>query len=49
MLRFESYSHNNEEVSLHWMEEPITIMGEMQMPDFDVSSARAGERFGSGM
>ncbi|KAI6239238.1 hypothetical protein M3Y99_00598300 [Aphelenchoides fujianensis] len=35
-LQFESYSHNNEEVSLHWMEEPITMMNKIQLPDFDL-------------
>ncbi|KAI6186786.1 hypothetical protein M3Y98_00170700 [Aphelenchoides besseyi] len=35
-LEFESYSHNNEEVSLHWMEEPITLMKMIQLPDFDM-------------
>ncbi|CAD5225083.1 unnamed protein product [Bursaphelenchus okinawaensis] len=35
-LLFESYSHNNEEVSLHWMDEPITLMKVIQLPDFDM-------------
>jgi len=26
VLLFESYSHNSEEVTLHWMAEPITLM-----------------------
>ncbi|KAK0411605.1 hypothetical protein QR680_005740 [Steinernema hermaphroditum] len=36
MLIFESYSHNNEEVTLHWMEEPVTLMKSIQLPDFDM-------------
>ncbi|KAH7730517.1 CBN-MOD-1 protein [Aphelenchoides avenae] len=35
-LLFESYSHNSEEVTLHWMEEPITMMKPIQLPDFDM-------------
>lgn len=35
-LLFESYSHNNEEVTLHWMDEPITLMKVIQLPDFDM-------------
>ncbi|KAI1716061.1 neurotransmitter-gated ion-channel ligand binding domain-containing protein [Ditylenchus destructor] len=36
VLFFESYSHNSEEVTLHWMTEPITMMKNIQMPDFDM-------------
>ncbi|TKR86927.1 hypothetical protein L596_011423 [Steinernema carpocapsae] len=36
MLIFESYSHNSEEVTLHWMEEPVTLMKNIQLPDFDM-------------
>ncbi|KAL3077351.1 hypothetical protein niasHS_013340 [Heterodera schachtii] len=35
-LLLESYSHNNEEVTLHWMAEPITMMKPIQLPDFDM-------------
>ncbi|CAJ0568426.1 unnamed protein product, partial [Mesorhabditis spiculigera] len=35
-LIFESYSHNSEEVELHWMEEPLTLMKEILLPDFDL-------------
>uniref|UniRef100_A0A914CN19 Uncharacterized protein n=1 Tax=Acrobeloides nanus TaxID=290746 RepID=A0A914CN19_9BILA len=35
-LVFESYSHNSEEVTLHWMDEPITLMKNIQLPDFDM-------------
>jgi cation transporter family protein len=35
-LLFESYSHNSEEVTLHWMDEPITLMKNIQLPDFDM-------------
>lgn len=36
MLLFESYSHNSEEVTLHWMVEPITLMKQITLPDFDM-------------
>jgi len=36
VLLFESYSHNSEEVTLHWMSEPITMMKNIQLPDFDM-------------
>uniref|UniRef100_A0AC35TUX5 Integrator complex subunit 11 n=1 Tax=Rhabditophanes sp. KR3021 TaxID=114890 RepID=A0AC35TUX5_9BILA len=36
VLIFESYSHNAGEVTLHWMEEAITLMKEIQLPDFDL-------------
>uniref|UniRef100_A0A1I7YRA0 Ligand-gated ion channel 50 n=1 Tax=Steinernema glaseri TaxID=37863 RepID=A0A1I7YRA0_9BILA len=36
MLIFESYSHNSEEVTLDWMEEPVTLMKNIQLPDFDM-------------
>ncbi|KAE9546466.1 hypothetical protein FO519_010322, partial [Halicephalobus sp. NKZ332] len=35
-LLIESYSHNSEEVSLHWMEEAITFVKDIQLPDFDM-------------
>ena len=35
-LLFESYSHNSEEVTLHWMHEPITLVRKIQLPDFDL-------------
>jgi hypothetical protein len=36
VLLFESYSHNSEEVTLHWMVEPITLMKQITLPDFDM-------------
>lgn len=36
VLIFESYSHNSEEVTLRWMNEPITLMKPIQLPDFDM-------------
>ncbi|CAO4380306.1 unnamed protein product [Caenorhabditis nigoni] len=36
ILIFESYSHNSEEVELHWMEEAVTLMKPIQLPDFDM-------------
>ncbi|CAI4229778.1 unnamed protein product [Auanema sp. JU1783] len=36
ILIFESYSHNSAEVELAWMEEPVTLMKEIQLPDFDM-------------
>uniref|UniRef100_A0A1I8BHE8 Neur_chan_LBD domain-containing protein n=1 Tax=Meloidogyne hapla TaxID=6305 RepID=A0A1I8BHE8_MELHA len=36
VLLFESYSHNSEEVTLHWMAEPITLMKQITLPDFDM-------------
>ncbi|CAI5452291.1 unnamed protein product [Caenorhabditis angaria] len=36
ILIFESYSHNSEEVELHWMEEAVTLMNQIQLPDFDM-------------
>uniref|UniRef100_A0A7E4VV24 Ligand-gated ion channel 50 n=1 Tax=Panagrellus redivivus TaxID=6233 RepID=A0A7E4VV24_PANRE len=35
-LNLESYSHNSEEVTLHWMHEPITLVRKIQLPDFDM-------------
>uniref|UniRef100_A0A914RDC6 Neurotransmitter-gated ion-channel ligand-binding domain-containing protein n=1 Tax=Panagrolaimus davidi TaxID=227884 RepID=A0A914RDC6_9BILA len=28
--------HNSEEVTLHWMHEPITLVRKIQLPDFDL-------------
>ncbi|EFO17222.2 hypothetical protein LOAG_11278 [Loa loa] len=39
-LRFESYSHNNDEVILRWMDNAITWMKPVQLPDFDLVSYR---------
>ncbi|PAV71716.1 hypothetical protein WR25_12021 [Diploscapter pachys] len=36
LLIFESYSHNSEEVELHWMSEPVTLMKPIELPDFDL-------------
>lgn len=36
MLIFESYSHNNDEVTLRWMDEAVTLMKPIQLPDFDL-------------
>ncbi|VDN91633.1 unnamed protein product [Brugia pahangi] len=35
-LRFESYSHNKDEVTLRWMKNAITLMKPVQLPDFDL-------------
>uniref|UniRef100_A0A0K0ET68 Ligand-gated ion channel 50 n=1 Tax=Strongyloides stercoralis TaxID=6248 RepID=A0A0K0ET68_STRER len=35
-LSFESYSHNNAEVSLNWMQDAITLLRSNQLPDFDM-------------
>uniref|UniRef100_A0A8R1XN20 Uncharacterized protein n=2 Tax=Onchocerca TaxID=6281 RepID=A0A8R1XN20_ONCVO len=37
-LRFESYSHNKDEVILRWMDNAITLMKPVQLPDFDLVS-----------
>ncbi|CAJ0960845.1 unnamed protein product, partial [Mesorhabditis belari] len=39
-LIFESYSHNSEEVELHWMKEPVTLMKQISLPDFDMVNFR---------
>ncbi|KAK6756095.1 hypothetical protein RB195_014469 [Necator americanus] len=36
ILILESYSHNAEEVQLRWMEEAVTLMKPIQLPDFDL-------------
>ncbi|KAL3986095.1 Neurotransmitter-gated ion-channel ligand binding domain family protein [Acanthocheilonema viteae] len=36
ILRFESYSHNKDEVTLRWMDHAITLMKPLQLPDFDL-------------
>lgn len=36
MLTFESYSHNSDEVTLRWMDNAITLMKPIQLPDFDL-------------
>ncbi|CAD6193919.1 unnamed protein product [Caenorhabditis auriculariae] len=36
ILVFESYSHNSEEVELQWMEDAVTLMKPIQLPDFDM-------------
>ncbi|VDO82739.1 unnamed protein product [Heligmosomoides polygyrus] len=36
ILILESYSHNAEEVQLRWMEEAVTLMKPIQLPDFDM-------------
>ncbi|VDK28358.1 unnamed protein product [Gongylonema pulchrum] len=36
MLIFESYSHNSDEVTLKWMDEAVTLMKPIQLPDFDL-------------
>ncbi|KAM3716103.1 Serotonin-gated chloride channel [Dirofilaria immitis] len=35
-LRFESYSHNKDEVMLQWMKNAITLMKPVQLPDFEL-------------
>ncbi|VDK88158.1 unnamed protein product [Litomosoides sigmodontis] len=35
-LKFESYSHNRDEVTLRWMNDAITLMKPIQLPDFDL-------------
>ncbi|KHN72498.1 Ligand-gated ion channel 50 [Toxocara canis] len=41
VLIFESYSHNSEEVTLKWMDEAVTLMKPIQLPDFDMVLFRA--------
>lgn len=41
VLIFESYSHNSEEVTLKWMDEAVTLMRPIQLPDFDLVLFRA--------
>ncbi|VDK64159.1 unnamed protein product [Anisakis simplex] len=41
ILVFESYSHNSEEVKLKWMDEAVTLMKQIQLPDFDMVFFRA--------
>ncbi|CAJ0589633.1 unnamed protein product [Cylicocyclus nassatus] len=36
ILILESYSHNAEEVQLRWMDEAVTLMKPIQLPDFDL-------------
>uniref|UniRef100_A0A915Q1Z7 Ligand-gated ion channel 50 n=1 Tax=Setaria digitata TaxID=48799 RepID=A0A915Q1Z7_9BILA len=36
-LRFESYSHNKDEVMLRWMDNAVTLMKPIQLPDFDLA------------
>ncbi|VDM58230.1 unnamed protein product [Angiostrongylus costaricensis] len=36
ILILESYSHNAEEVQLRWMEEAVTFMKPIELPDFDM-------------
>ncbi|VDM97355.1 unnamed protein product, partial [Thelazia callipaeda] len=36
ILIFESYSHNKDEVALRWMDEAVTLMKPIQLPDFDL-------------
>uniref|UniRef100_A0A0N4ZTQ9 Ligand-gated ion channel 50 n=1 Tax=Parastrongyloides trichosuri TaxID=131310 RepID=A0A0N4ZTQ9_PARTI len=44
VLSFESYSHNNAEVSLNWMQDAITLLNSNQLPDFDMVNFKTYKR-----
>lgn len=35
-LVFESYSYNTATVNIRWMPSPVTVAGEISLPDFDL-------------
>ncbi len=41
LLVFESYSYNSEEVTVRWFPEPVTLMKEIRLPDFNLIGWKA--------